>query len=229
MSNKLKQRHIAFIPARKGSAGFPEKNRLFFDRTAQFIQSTNLFDEVIVSTNDEIIKEKAMAANLSIHHRNVYLSGPEISIRQVAENMIEEMKIGDNDYIWLFFIPFLYHNVDDFAKTKKLVKSKNIISLCSFIQAKSHPYDCWAFDQDKGKLTRYIDNDVFRRQDKPLAWEHYHYLACFQAKIVSSLNHELIYQDTYPVFLDEETTKKLVEIDCPQDYEKWKERHGEED
>jgi len=228
MGNKLKQRHIAFIPARKGSVGFPEKNRLFFDRTVQFIQSSGLFDQVIVSTNDEVIKEKADAANLSIHHRNAYLSGPAISIRQVVENMIEEMKIDANDYIWLFFIPFLYHNVDDFAKTKKLVESKNIGSLCSFIKAKSHPYDCWLFDEGKEKLTRYIDNDVFRRQDKPLAWEHYHYLACFQAKIVSLLNHELIYKDTYPVFLGEETANKLVEIDCPQDYEKWKERHDKE-
>ena len=229
MNDKLSQQHIAFIPARKGSVGFPDKNRLFFDRTIQFIQSTGLFDEIIVSTNDEIIKEKTNKLNLSIHHRNEWLSGPAISIKQVVQNMVQEIGIAEDNYIWLFFIPFLYRNIEDFVKTKKLIEVKEISSLCSFIKAKSHPFDCWMFDQVNKKLTKYIENDIFRRQDKPAAWEHYHYLCCFKAKEISLLNHELIGQDTYPLFLDEETTDKLVEVDCPKDYEKWRQKYAPEE
>ena len=45
MSNN---KHIALIPARKGSVGFKFKNRLFFDRTADFLDSIRWFDKVIV-------------------------------------------------------------------------------------------------------------------------------------------------------------------------------------
>ena len=30
-------RHIAVIPAREGSIGFPKKNQVFFDNTANFL------------------------------------------------------------------------------------------------------------------------------------------------------------------------------------------------
>src|SRR3989338_4120078 len=112
--------HIAFLPARKGSAGFPGKNRLFFDRKAQFVVTSGLFDRVIVSTNDEVIKANAKENNFSIHNRNEFLSGSDIAIKQVAENMVEEMKISQTDYIWLIYINVLYENLEDFRKTKEL-------------------------------------------------------------------------------------------------------------
>ena len=54
---KLTTEHIAFIPARKGSLGFKNKNLIFFRNTGNFLKKYNLFDRVIVSTNDERIKK----------------------------------------------------------------------------------------------------------------------------------------------------------------------------
>ena len=45
-------KHVAFIPARKGSKGFKFKNRILFSHTANFINQIDWFDEVIVSTDD---------------------------------------------------------------------------------------------------------------------------------------------------------------------------------
>jgi len=196
-----KPQHIAFAPARKGSVGFPGKNRLFFDFTADFLGSCNIFDQVIISTDDEVIKEKSQKRNFTIHHRNAFFSGPAISLKQVAENMIEEMNIASYDYVWLIFVNVLYRNIGDFQKTKELVEKEGIMSLCSFVKAMAHPYDCWIIDENEKKLKQYIKNDFFRRQDKPKAWQHYHYLTCFKAKILPLLNHELIYEHTYPLFL----------------------------
>ena len=75
---------------------------------------------------------------------------------------------------------------------------------------------------NESKLERFIPNDVYRRQDLPDAWMHYHYLCVFKAEVVNQLNSELIHEDTYPLFLDQHTSNNLIEIDTPEDYQKWK-------
>lgn len=215
------KRHIAFLPARKGSKGFPGKNKLFFDQAADFVQESGLFDEAIVSTNDEEIVAKAQKRNMRVHHRNEQLSGDTASIKQVLEHVIREMKLSADDYIWLIFVCMLFRDKNDFRKAKILVEEGNIDSLCSFIKAKSHPFSCWRFDKNKAVLEQYVKNDTYRRQDKPEAWEQYHYLCCVKVKALAKLNHELLSSQTYPIFLDEATTRKLIEIDTKEDFELW--------
>ena len=48
----MNNKHIAFIPARQGSVGLKHKNRLFFDNTANFLDKVDIFDEVLVSSDD---------------------------------------------------------------------------------------------------------------------------------------------------------------------------------
>ena len=50
----MNDKHIAFVPAREKSRGFPYKNRLFFERSAKFINSLEWIDKVIVSTDDPV-------------------------------------------------------------------------------------------------------------------------------------------------------------------------------
>ena len=39
-------RHIAVIPAREGSIGFPKKNQVFFDNTANFLDQVSWIDRL---------------------------------------------------------------------------------------------------------------------------------------------------------------------------------------
>ena len=176
-------KHVAFIPARKGSKGFKFKNRILFSHTANFINQIDWFDEVIVSSDDPVINELA-------------------------------------SQIWLFYLTVLYRSLEDFLISKKLVEVDKARSVCSFIKAKTHPYDSWLYKKDK-TLTKYIDNDVYRRQDKPDAWEHYHYVCCFASDELNSLNSELIGKSTVPMFLSDETSAKLIEVDTEQDLDDW--------
>ena len=84
----MKTEHIALIPARKGSVGFKFKNRLFFDRTADFLDSITWFDNVIVSSNDSDILDKASKRDYLIHHRSNNLSDSNTSIKAVMKNVI---------------------------------------------------------------------------------------------------------------------------------------------
>ena len=60
------------------------------------------------------------------------------------------------------------------------------------------------------KISQYIENDIYRRQDLPPAWMHYHYVCCFKAKELNYLNSELLNSETYPVFLSEDYDKNLI-------------------
>ena len=49
--------HIAIIPARKNSIGYPRKNRLFFKYTRNFIKKINWFENIYLSSDDEWFKK----------------------------------------------------------------------------------------------------------------------------------------------------------------------------
>jgi len=225
---KSKHRHLALIPAREGSQGFKHKNRLFFNLTADFLDTVSWFDGVIVSTNDPIVTEYAEKKNYSIHHRDNDLSGPDISIKKVFTNVIEENKLEADTILWLFYLPILFKNKSDFLEAKQIIEQKDVGSLCSFIPADIHPFNCWKYYDDTKKLEQYIPNNIYRRQDLPEAWMHYHYLCCLKVSEVPNLNSELINEKTRPIFLNRETVDQLIEIDTPEDYEKWKRMRNEQ-
>lgn len=212
--------HIAFIPARKGSKGFPFKNRLLFDATADFIDREGWFKQVIVSTDDEIIQLSAQVRNYSIHHRSEELSGDAASIKSVLSVVIDEMKIPDEALIWLFYLTIVYKSSDDFSTAKQIMEANYEKNLCSFVPVLTHPYNCWWCDEKDKIIKQYIPNNNFRRQDLPPAWMHHHYICCFKAGIIETLNNELIGEKTIPFFLSEEKAERVIEIDSLSDYER---------
>ena len=214
--------HLAVIPAREGSVGVPHKNRIFFDTTADFIDTLSWINGVIVTTDDPVLKEKARARGYQVHNRPEQLAGPDVSIKSVFENLIDSLSLGSEEILWLFYIPILYRNSSYFDKARNIIESKNRVSLCSFIKARTHPFNCWRFNKTDQSLEQYIPNEVFRRQDLPPAWMLYHYICCFRANEISNLNPELINPDTTPIFLDDQTASSLLEVDTLEDLEHWK-------
>jgi CMP-N-acetylneuraminic acid synthetase len=224
MTKKFK--HIAVIPARAGSVGFPKKNQIFFDNTAEFLKDLLWLDEVIVSSNDKIVLDKAKKRKFRVYERSEVLSDSNVSIKSVFKDLTNSLKIFDDVILWLFYLPILYKNFSDFEKAKIIIEKSETNSLCTFIAAKTHPLNTWQYDQKNKKISQYVKNDIYRRQDLSPAWMHYHYVCCFKAKELENLNSELLNSDTYPVFLSDNYAKNLVEIDTPKDFEKWKELNG---
>lgn len=217
-------KHLAVIPARKGSVGLPRKNQMFFDRTADFIDTLPWFSGVIVSTDDEVVKEKAHARGYRVHDRPEPLAGPAVPIKAVFEDLIDSLKLGSEEILWLFYIPLLYRDRIHFEEARAIIEKGQKGSLCSFIKAQIHPFYCWRFNEADQILEQYVPNEVFRRQDLPPAWVLYHYVCCFKADEISNLDKELIGPKTVPMFLDDQTAAKLIELDTPEDLERWKQR-----
>lgn len=214
--------HVAVIPARAGSVGFPKKNQIFFDNTADFLEDLSWLDKVIVTSDDTIILNKAKKRKYTVYKRSKSLSGSNISIKSVFKDLISSLNIQDDVILWLFYLPILYKNYSDFEDARTIIEKSEIGSLCTFVPVKTHPFNTWYCDQKNEKILQYIKNDIYRRQDLPPAWMHYHYLCCFKVKELKHLNNELLNSETYPVFLSDDCAKNLIEIDVPDDFEKWK-------
>ena len=214
-------KHLAFIPARKGSKGLKNKNLILFDKTANFLKKFDIFDEVHVSTNEKRLTKKIKKFNFNLHFRKNRFSGDKISIKRTLQNFIKEKKINKNFFIWLFYLPILYKNKKDFIFAMNIIKKKKINSICSFVKSKSHPFHSWRIKKNN-KISQFIKNDIFRRQDLPKSYNHYHYICAFKVKEITKLNSELINKHTFPLILNNKTQSKLIEIDTNDDLKRYK-------
>jgi CMP-N-acetylneuraminic acid synthetase len=221
-------KHISVIPARMESQGLPFKNRMFFDRTADFIESIDWFDSTMVSTDDPVLMGKAKERGYFVRERPKHLSGPDVSIKAVFDDLVEAVEFAPQDVLWLFYIPLLYRSKPDFDKARIRIEDKHVKSVCTFIAAETHPYNCWQYEESSKELSQYVANDNFRRQDLPPAWRHYHHVCCFKVDELSSLNSELLNTRTAPIFLDAKTAENLIEMDTPEDLDRWKIRQSEQ-
>lgn len=223
-SSAERPRHIGLIPARAGSKGIPGKNRYLFCLTAEFIHRSGLFDHVVVASDDEVLLQLGAAEGFEVRRRPAGLAGDDTSLKLVFEDVVANTNIGSGDYVWSLLIPLVYKSVDDFAWAKAIVDEKRPSSLCSFVRAQSHPYYCWRFDEEAGRIERFIEHDVHRRQDLPEAWLEYQYLCCLRADSVAGCNSNLIRNDTYPVKLSADQFGRLVDVDTPEDFAVWRRR-----
>ena len=211
--------HIAVIPARKNSKSLPYKNRFLFKYTAKFLKNNKLFNKIYVNSDDPHLKILAKKYGFDFFNRQQKLARDTTCIKKVFIDMNNKLNFPKNTYIWLFYIPLVYKNKTDFKKAIKLVEQKRLKSICSFIPAKTHPMSCWQVK--KNKVSQFIKNDLCRRQDFPKAYSHHHYICGFNPKYLNKLNNELIFKNTFPMLLNKNTTKKLMEIDTPEEYKKF--------
>jgi CMP-N-acetylneuraminic acid synthetase len=218
MSNYFQ--HIAVIPARRNSKSLPFKNRFLFKYTAEFLKDNKLFDKVYVNSDDLYLKSLAKKYGFNFFSRKKKLASDKSCIKEVFVDMNNKLKFHSNTFIWLFYVPIVYKNNIDFKRSIKIVEEKKLNSICAFKKAETHPMSCWYIK--KNKPIQFIKNDLCRRQDFPLAYSHHHYICGFNVKFLKKFNNELIYKDTYPILLNSKTSKKLIEVDTPEEFKRLK-------
>jgi len=203
---KRKSQHIAIIPARKNSVGFPKKNRKFFFYTKKFLKKIHWFDKIYISSDDEWFK-KHSNNNYEFIKRSKKLSGHKISIKKVMEDTIKKKNIDSKVIVWLIYIPLIPKSKKLFEKTKKIIENKNVKSVCGFTKVKTHPFQSWY--KKKNKIYQYCKNNIFRRQDMPVAFTYNHVVCAFKSKELKKLNDELLNYNTKPIMIHNE----IKEID----------------
>ena len=212
--------HIAVIPARKNSKSLPFKNRFLFKHTAKFLKNNKLFSKVYVNSDDLHLKDLAKKYGFNFFNRQKKLARDTTCIKEVFVDMNNKLRFHSNTFIWLFYIPLVYKNNNDFKKAIKITEKKKLKSICSFKEAETHPMSCWYIEENKP--SQFIKNNLCRRQDFTKGYSHHHYICGFNVKSLKNLNNELIFKDTYPILLNSNTSKKLIEVDTPNELKKFK-------
>lgn len=88
---------ICIIPARGGSTRIPKKNiKHFFGKpiieySIDAAKRADVFDRIIVSTDDADIAEVALAAGAELHNRPDYLAVNEVGTQEVIQEALKDM------------------------------------------------------------------------------------------------------------------------------------------
>jgi len=97
-------KRIAIIPARGGSKRLPRKNILplaekpLLAHVILTCLDTQLFDQVIVSSEDQEIIDIAKEYGAQIHNRNLTLASDHATVNEVCESVLSDYGIQDENH-----------------------------------------------------------------------------------------------------------------------------------
>ena len=203
------------IPARKGSKGFPLKNRRLFNRTAETIPK-ELSSRVYVSTDDEEIKQMAISNNFNVIDRPSGLACDKTSLKDVLEHFVEKQFIPSDSTIILLFLTYPQRTWHDIEQIYDYYKERSATSLICAEPVSEHPYLCfYNMEDDKAELV--VKHDFYRRQDYPECFKHSMFFACYRPSVINKLHDLLFEKDT--VFY--KLNNKMIDVDYKEDYTKW--------
>ena len=134
---------IAIIPARQGSKRVPGKNKsLFRNKTlvAHAIEQaidSNVFDRIIVTSDDNQIIDIARSYNTVVLERNKLLSSDNATLLDVIRDVIEHESIPVECCIGLLLVTAPLRTVEDIREAYDLYinaeSKKSVVSVCSNI------------------------------------------------------------------------------------------------
>ena len=122
---------IAIIPARGGSKRLPKKNILPFcgrpmlSWTVKAALDSNLFESVVVSTDDKEIAKVALEAGASVDMRADELATDLATVNEVCLELLKRKELENNHYeiLCCLYATAPLRNTEDIIATVELVKS----------------------------------------------------------------------------------------------------------
>lgn len=205
------------IPARKGSKGLPGKNRKLFDHTAKTLEG--VFNDkssmVVVTTDDEEIKIKAIEYGFHVIDRPEILADDTASMRSVLIHTIAEMNMKPDDRIIMLYLTYPQRTFDDIIQAAVFHdKYDGCEGMLCREPIKDHPYLMMIDIGDLGKPL--FTHNKYRRQDYPDLFKISHYIFIAYARDIFNLNENLYNNKTVYFKID-----NVVDIDTPEDLERY--------
>ena len=203
------------IPARKGSKGFPLKNRKLFESTANELKS--VFSNVIVSSDDDYIKVLSDKYRFKYHTRNPNLSLDNTSIKPVLQGIVKDFHIPTEDNLILLYLTYPERTFKDINNILTFYKETNSTSLLCKEPINQHPYLCF-FEEKDNKGKRILPHNLYRRQDYPKCFFGSHFMAIVNVGFLPQVDNNLYHPNTSFYNLD----SNKIDVDYELDFFKFK-------
>jgi CMP-N-acetylneuraminic acid synthetase len=197
------------IPARKNSKGLPFKNRKLIKHTLNTIPSEFL-DDVIITTDDEIIIEEATKRKVKVIERSANLCLDDVSIRDVMEDVITKYDLEDNETIVMLYLTYPERTWKDIGSALDFYHKNKTKSLLCRKDLQFSPFLCMIESGLRGK--QLTPHNFYRRQDYPKCFEISHFICVFQVGELNKLNKNMYNGDT--IFYG---IRNIVDVDTSED------------
>jgi CMP-N-acetylneuraminic acid synthetase len=137
---------VAFIPARGGSKSIPRKNmsilngRPLIDFTISAAKSAGVFQEIIVSTDDNEIAEYALSAGCQIHQRPSHLATDSSRVVDSIVHAATTMSIDLNAVIVVLQPTSPLRAAESIKAAVQLHRENEGASVVGVVECEHHPY-----------------------------------------------------------------------------------------
>ena len=203
------------IPARRNSKGFPFKNRKLINYTLDNLPK-NVYDDVILTTDDEKLLEIGLEYGIKCINRNPSLALDKTSTKEVMDDLKFQGIITNTDIVVMLYLTYPQRNWLDITNALQFFDNKNAKSLlCKKEITTTHPY-LYLLEVGDFKGKQLIPHNLYRRQDYPKVFEISHFISIFKVSELENLNNNLYNNDTifYPI-------DDIIDIDTDKDLEKF--------
>lgn len=163
-----KGRVLAIIPARAGSKGLPGKNLLAFNGkpliqwTIEAALGAPEIDEVVVTSDDDLMLNIAASLNATAHKRAAHLSSDSAQASEVIENILTSFS-GFQTMVYLQPTSPLRRS-SHIIEALRIFESDIRVPVVSVVEVSQPPEWMYTVNLD-GRMIPYIPSEELRRQD----------------------------------------------------------------
>lgn len=208
------------IPARRGSKGVPFKNRILLEHTLNIIPDS-LKGDVIISTDDDFIIEKAKEYKVKAVRRSDKLSSDEASVKDVLINLIKNENISCQQTIIMLYLTYPERTWEEVESILSFFNDNDAKSVLCKKEVKTHPHMCMFEAADGLRGKQVVRHNLYRRQDYPKCFEISHYMCAIKASEVNNLNKNLYNEDTFFYQIEDK-----IDIDYKKDLEAYNDKNN---
>ena len=167
----MKQETIAIIPARGGSKRCPDKNvALFKDKTmpAHTIEqamSSEIFDKIIVTTDDVHVVDIAKQYAVEIDNRDTSLATDNAPLIDVIRNIITKYNIDNQSVICLLLVTGPLRTIEDIRQAYELFLRTDMQESVVSVTENENPVEMSWRMKDGHLRPLFTENKTTRKQN----------------------------------------------------------------